>query len=58
MAKLKRTPEPPPAEDEEEYYYPPIDLLAEGEPVAENHRESDMEKAALLENTLKGEIEL
>ena len=53
LPKFKRTPAPAPEAEESEYYYPPIDLLAEGECVDENHRDSDMQKAALLENTLK-----
>ena len=54
LGKLKR-PAPKPVEEEEEepYNYPPIDLLAMGDGVQENHRDSDMEKAQLLEDTLK-----
>jgi len=53
--KLKRTPVPEPAEDAPpEYNYPPIDLLAAGEAEdTTNHRQKDMEKAQLLEDTLK-----
>ena len=51
LGKLKR-PAPAP-EEEEDYNYPPIDLLSEGEAVKENHREADMEKARLLEETLQ-----
>ena len=53
MPKLKRTPYHAEQPEEEPYNYPPIDLLTEGERVQENHRDSDMEKAALLEDTLK-----
>lgn len=53
--KLKRTPAPEPASDDPpEYNYPPIDLLAPGE--SEDtalHRQADMDKAKLLEDTLK-----
>ena len=52
MKKLRR-PTAPAAEDEDPYNYPPIDLLEAGENVQENHRDSDMEKAGLLEDTLK-----
>ena len=53
--KLKRTPAPEPVEDAPpEYNYPPIDLLAEGESEdTAQHRQADMEKAQLLEDTLK-----
>ena len=50
--KLRR-PAPVPEEDEEAYNYPPIDLLAESDGVTENHRDADMEKARLLEETLQ-----
>ncbi len=52
MKKLRR-PTAPAAEDEDPYNYPPIDLLEAGENIQENHRDSDMEKAGLLEDTLK-----
>ncbi len=53
LKKLKRPQPKIEQDDEEEYNYPPIDLLAPGEAVKENHRDSDMEKAALLEQTLE-----
>ena len=54
LKKLKRPAPKPEIEDEEEpYNYPPIDLLEMSEGVTENHREADMEKAQLLEDTLK-----
>ena len=53
LPKLKRGKPAPAAEDETPYNYPPIDLLEQGERIVENHRESDMEKAELLEDTLK-----
>jgi len=53
MPKLKRTPRPDVSAEEEEYNYPPIDLLEISDEVKENHRERDMEKAKLLEDTLK-----
>ena len=54
LGKLKRPAPKVEEEDEEEpYNYPPIDLLAMGDGVQENHRDSDMEKAQLLEETLK-----
>ncbi len=52
LGKLKR-PAPAPADDEEAYNYPPIDLLSESDRITENHREADMEKARLLEETLQ-----
>ena len=52
LGKLKR-PVKEPSADEETYNYPPIDLLAEGEKIDENYRDGDMEKAQLLETTLK-----
>ena len=53
LPKLKRpTHTEAPADDEDAYNYPPIDLLAAGDGVTENHREADMEKAALLEEVL------
>ena len=52
LKKLKR-PAPRVEPEEEEYNYPPIDLLAQGENIKENHRDSDMQKAQLLEDTLK-----
>ena len=53
MGKLKRPPKIEPEAEEESYNYPPIDLLEAGESVTENHRDSDMQKAELLEETLK-----
>ena len=54
LKKLKRPAPKPEVEDEEEpYNYPPIDLLEMSDGVKENHREADMEKAQLLEDTLK-----
>ena len=53
MGKLKRPPRADPEPEEEVYNYPPIDLLEAGESVTENHRDSDMQKAELLEETLK-----
>ena len=52
LGKLRR-PAPAPADDEEAYNYPPIDLLSESDRITENHREADMEKARLLEETLQ-----
>ena len=52
LPKLKRTMQVE-YEEEDPYNYPPIDLLEQGESVKENFRDSDMEKAALLEDTLK-----
>ena len=53
--KLKRIPVPETIDEEEpEYNYPPIDLLAEGETEdVASHRQGDMEKAKLLEETLQ-----
>ena len=56
LPKLKRTytTEPEPEEEEPVYNYPPIDLLAEGESYdVSGHAKRDMEKAKLLEETLK-----
>jgi len=53
MPKLKRAKPVPEASGDEPYNYPPIDLLEPGERVVENHREADMEKAEMLEDTLK-----
>lgn len=54
LGKLKRPTKPvEPTEDEEEYNYPPIDLLQAGEEQQDNHRDADLEKAALLEETLQ-----
>ena len=52
LKKLKRMPKVE-APEENEYNYPPIDLLEAGDGVTENHRDSDMQKAQLLEDTLK-----
>ena len=53
MPKLKRM-EAVPEIEEEEYNYPPIDLLNPGdEKSAQNNRQADMEKAKLLEETLR-----
>ncbi len=44
----------PVEEEEPEYFYPPIDLLAQGESYdSSDHAQKDMEKAQLLEDTLK-----
>ena len=53
LPKLKRSAAEPAQEEEEEYNYPPIDLLAMGgvETVADSN--ADMEKAKLLEETLR-----
>ena len=53
--KLKRAAAPEPdADAPEEYNYPPIDLLAQGEAYdSSGHAQKDMEKAQLLEETLK-----
>ena len=54
MKKLKRPAAKVEIEEEEDpYNYPPIDLLEMSDGVKENHREADMEKAQLLEDTLK-----
>lgn len=54
LSKLKRpTPPPEDTEEEEMYNYPPIDLLEVSEGITENHRETDMQKARLLEETLQ-----
>ena len=53
LGKLKRPPVKAPSDDEESYNYPPIDLLTEGEKVQESYHDDDMEKAQLLETTLK-----
>lgn len=52
LGKLKRPPKEP-SSDEETYNYPPIDLLTEGERIEDDYRDGDMEKAQLLERTLK-----
>lgn len=52
---MKRIPVPETiGEEEPEYNYPPIDLLAEAETEdVASHRQGDMEKAKLLEETLQ-----
>ena len=51
MTKLRRPVEP--AIEENPYNYPSIDLLTPGENVRENYAEFDMQKAQMLEETLK-----
>ena len=55
LPKLKRIKEPEPADDDPPpYNYPPIDLLAQGEVEDTSaHGQRDMEKAQLLEDTLR-----
>ncbi len=55
FGKLKRVKEPEPADDDPPpYNYPPIDLLARGDANDDtDHSTRDMQKARLLEDTLK-----